>query len=241
MSSCQSRRGRNTKASRASGRASRGNTSRNTASRTERAGPSSWLAAACSCSLPPSAGGSALRLGIVGAAGAGKTSLLVELCGTLSRRTRVLLYDPMQHIPAWYTDSEARYLRNVSNYRVGVTGTDDPELALRIADIARRTGECVVIWEEAHDLCPRLRTDPRALQLIRQGRNNGVGLVWADQRSTACATDLTGNSQAMLVGRQLGPADLAYARSWGVLEPMRPFHFRGVFPDGTIEIRSRRY
>lgn len=206
-----------------------------------------WLSALLSCSLPLSYGGKALRVGICGASGSGKTALLREILLKIPQQTgtcRNLVYAP-------YPGPYGRHCRTMGEIRASLvrrastTIITDPELYRAVMPEVLARGEIMLVIDEAHELYPRQKPDPTMTKILREGRNLGVGLIWATQRPTACHTDLLGISQGIVIGRLIGLADIAYSRQWGVTDqPLPNYKFRVILPGmdhPPAEIESLRY
>lgn len=205
----------------------------------------SYLSALLSCSLPQYYGGKALRVGIAGASGTGKTAILREITQaiTLHGKSRALIYAP-------YPGPYGRHCRTEGEARASLarqqsaTIITDGTLFHKLIPEALARGQIMLIIDEAHEIYPRQKPDPAALKLLREGRNIGIGLIWATQRPTACSTHLLGVSQGIIIGRLIGLADIAYSRQWGITDQPLPNHvFRAVLPgyETPQEIKSLKY
>lgn len=194
----------------------------------------SWLSALSSSGIHNS-----LRCGIVGASGSGKTSLLKEWTRSeAARNARILIYDPFGNLPGLEVGTAAAALRAAARPR-SATRITDPDLYGSLLPVVCRLGSCVLLVDEAQDVFPRNACPLARLKAIQQGRNKGVGLIWSSQRPTRCNVDLAGNSQGMIIGTLLAPADMSIAREWGITAPLPQHHFRVMLPDFQGEITSR--
>ena len=124
-----------------------------------------------------------------------------------------------------------------------VTILTDPEIFIGLMPEALARGEIMIVIDEAHEIFPRQQTPSVMLKVLREGRNLGIGLIWATQRPTACNANLLGISQGIVIGRLIGLADMTYSKQWGVTQPLENYAFRVILP-GTSEpeqIKSIRY
>jgi len=128
--------------------------------------------------------------------------------------------------------------------RQSVTIIDNENLYRDLMPAVLERGEIMLLIDEAHLLYPRQKTDELMLKILREGRNLGIGLIWATQRPTACSTHLLGVSQGIIIGRLIGLADMNYAKQWGVNDqPLPNYQFRVILPgmEKPEEIQSLRY
>ena len=160
----------------------------------------------------------------------------------LSGEVRTLIYDPYHNLQGIRRDT-VRGIVGQLKRPAGMVTFSNPDLAPALLGLLAELGNCVFLADEAQDIFPRHKIDPRALEAIRKGRNTGLGILWSTQRPTACHTDLLGNTQALIVGRLLGMADRAYCQQWGIEQPIPLHTFKGVFPrlDEQITFQSRKY
>lgn len=201
----------------------------------ETPGLSSWPLAVSSC-LSRS-----LRVGICGASGSGKTALLREwMLSEDARNRRLMIYDPFGNLPGLRVDGARAALRSAARPHSATSLTDPDEYA-RLLPAVCALGACTLIVDEAQDVFPAQGCPLDRLRAIRQGRNRGVGLLWATQRPTTCKTDLAGNSQGMIIGTLLAPADMSIASAWGVSDPLPEHRFRVMLPGFRGDIQSRPY
>jgi energy-coupling factor transporter ATP-binding protein EcfA2 len=210
----------------------------------------SWESAVLSCSLPSSstdAGGltgKCLRVGVVGASGCGKTAILRRLTISIqhSGRSRVLLFAPYPGPYGRHCSTRAEALRSLAR-KQSCTIITDPELYLSLMDPVLQRGQIMLLIDEAHELYPKAQTPPVMLKILREGRNLGIGLIWATQRPTACTTHLLGISQGIVIGRLMGLADIQYSKQWGVDQPLPLYSFKTVLPgfEDIQEFKSPKY
>lgn len=128
--------------------------------------------------------------------------------------------------------------------RQSVTVTDNSDLFMAMMPAALQRGEIMLVIDEAHELFPRQNPSPVMLKVLREGRNLGIGLIWATQRPTACTTHLLGVSQGLICGRLIGLADMNYSKQWGITDqPLPNYTFRVILPgmEKPEEIQSLRY
>ena len=164
------------------------------------------------------------RLGIIGSSGCGKSSILRELlAGRRAIRQRVIAFDPWRDLWLEHAHSMAEALSALSAPWAQV-GTDSPAIFAELAALAFRAGDALLVADEVQRLYPsKGQTVASAVcaQLVREGRHQRLPFIWATQRPTSCATDLTANTDGLVVGRLVAPADLAIAARWGIPEPSK--------------------
>lgn len=207
----------------------------------------SWVSQVLSCVCPSSAGGrrgtgQALRVGIVGASGTGKTSLLKEIVRAIPVHgiSRSLVYSPYPGIVGLHCYTVREAYHSLSRAQ-STTVISDPDLYRALMPQVLKRGQIVLVIDEAHELFPRAKPDPLMIKVLREGRNRGVGLCWSTQRPTACHTDLLSISQGIVIGRLIGLADMSYSKQWGVSQPLDMYSFMVVLPGvPAYQIKSQR-
>lgn len=207
----------------------------------------SWASGFLSSACPPSwgaGGGEALRLGIAGSSGSGKSSLMRELITKTRHRSsqsRSLVFAPMPAPYGFTCRTRGEAARSLS-MKHSVTIIQNPGLFLSLMPAVMERGSIMLWVDEAHEVFPRTKPDPMLHRILLEGRNRGIGLVWSTQRPTRCHVDVLGVSQGIVLGRLIAPADIAYSRQWGVIQPLPMFHFKAILPGCEVQdVRSKKY
>lgn len=153
----------------------------------------------------------------------------------------VVVYDPTHKLQGILRHTIKGILAQMK--QKAVVRYDRPELTPILLSILSDMGNCVFIADEAQEVFPRHKCDPRTLSAIHKGRNTGLGICWSTQRTPQVHTDLTGNSQAIIAGRFLAKPDKNYCRDWGIIQPLPLYCFQMISPkyENIIHFQSTKF
>ncbi|WP_459194708.1 ATP-binding protein [Halosimplex sp. J119] len=83
------------------------------------------------------------------------------------------------------------------------------EMAARVISGARRTGDVLIVIDEAHFVAPQKKKVPEAVSgLATTGRGEGASSIWVTQRLSKAEEDVVSQCQARLLGGFESSADL---------------------------------
>jgi DNA helicase HerA-like ATPase len=175
-----------------------------------------------------------LRAGVFASSGAGKTTILktVSKWACFHHRARVVIYDPMDEFYGYLAHTRKGFLR-AAKISSSITRFYEPDLLPDVLDLVNQGGNCLLIIDEADRVFPRRKDLPKEVDnVLRRGRHNNTGIIWASQRPTMCHTDLLGVSSVVVVGRLVSIADAQYVRTnYGIdIQPL--YHWTALLADG---------
>lgn len=205
----------------------------------------------------------ALRIGLIGTSGAGKTSILRELFREMISRERAIRirrspspgserarrrapdsgsshsFRGLCYLP--FGDAPGPVLTRVeelSRVDAPLVTFRDPDLFISLAPRVYQNGNTLLVVDEAQDIFPRYKTTAALRDILLKGRNKRIPLLWSTQRPTRCDTDLLGVTTGILVGMLLAPADAGYCREWGVEQPVKRYSFHVILPNHREIVES---
>ena len=165
---------------------------------------------------------------VIGPRGSGKTTTMKAITAHLLRErerakvpARLVVFDPAWGRPAdeWYprgasyVHSRADFLRGLAGAKVlvvkGVPFVDFSPLP--------KLRELVVVVDEAHHFMSRTEADPSFVELVSQGRHNGIDLVIGTQLPSQLHRTVVGNPDGAWVHQLVDAASREWVeRSFGV-------------------------
>lgn len=175
-----------------------------------------------------------LRTGVFGSSGAGKTTILktVSKWAAFQKRARVIIYDPMDEYYGFLVHTVKGFIDSAAE-KSSITRFYEPDLLPEILRLVNRGGNCLLIIDEADRVFPNKKDLPLEVNnVLRRGRHNNTGIIWATQRPTLCHTDLLGVSSVAVVGRLISIADAQYVRTNYGIDIQAIYEWTALLSDG---------
>lgn len=152
--------------------------------------------------------------------------------GCTVSRARILAFFPWGDPPGPVISS----LKDLDHHRSRILTVRDPDRYISFFSSILQAGKTVLVIDEAQEVFPREKPNRTAIKMLKEGRNQGITILWATPRPTECAVSLLSLSQGMIAGRLLGPSDGTICRRWGIRQPLPQYTFSVRLPNYEGEI-----
>lgn len=175
------------------------------------------------------------RLGVFGAPGSGKTSLMHELIGQAKQYGARVIWVDSDPPPAGIRVGIKRAAVFHDVLELASTKTpvlvDDPAIFDRVISACWHLEDALLVIDEAHNLFPRRKCPMGRLRLLLEGRRRSVAVVLASQRPAMLHPTAQNILTIVAVGTLMGGTDSAFVRHrYGVKHALPPYKFLIINP-----------